>query len=536
MKIDSIRQTYALDGAGIDQLSEEIDRRLAPIGIERENRLRIRLSMEEALLRMRDHFGEDNEVTLTIGARWARPYVQIELEGAIFNPLSKTAGELEDWSGQLLTAVGLAPQYSYNNGTNTLRLTLPRQGMNPVLKMFIALAAGLVLGALLAVVLPGTAKVILNTAVFEPLYDAWYRVLTVSAGPVIFFMTITTTINTGKIAEQGGDSRRMVARYISVSMLLSVLALLLSQALFRLDWEMDEMGPGLIRGLFENGFSIIPGDIFSPLIMVSTPQILLLALVLGNLLFAAGERAGTLSHICRQFNTVSLLLADLISRLVPYMVFLFAALEIAHGDTLLLRGLWKPILLALVLALLIAFCGIFFTGRHLHVRPNQLWKTVRPVFLKTIRKGSLDASFALSETVCVQKLGIEKTFVTVGLPHGLVLFMPISALGTLVFTMYTASVYDLEVSLIWYLMVLVLATLLFVATPPVPGANLLAYAALFVQFGFPSVALIDAMIFDIFFGIFAAAANQLLLELDMTLQAARIGLLDEERLQRAAEE
>ena len=33
-------------------------------------------------------------------------------------------------------------------------------------------------------------------------------------------------------------------------------------------------------------------------------------------------------------------------------------------------------------------------------------------------------------------------------------------------------------------------------------------------------------VFDIIFGIFAAAANQLLLEMDLTLQASRIGLLD----------
>jgi hypothetical protein len=86
-----------------------------------------------------------------------------------------------------------------------------------------------------------------------------------------------------------------------------------------------------------------------------------------------------------------------------------------------------------------------------------------------------------------------------------------------------------------YGIVLVLATMLFVATPPVPGANLLAYAAVFLQMGFSSTALIDAMIFDIFFGIFAAAANQLLLELDLVLQASRLGLLDEEVLQQAAE-
>lgn len=526
MNTDSFRQTYALDGAGIDQLSEEIDNRLETIRLERENRLRIRLSMEEALLRMRDHFGEKKQVTLTIAERWARPYVQIELEGEIFNPLSKTAVELADWSGTLLTAVGLAPQYSYSNGTNTLRLILPRQGMNPVMKMFFALVAGVFIGALLAAALPEAARDILNTVVFEPCYEVWYRILMVSAGPVIFLMTITTTINTEKITEQGGDSRRMLARYILVSVLLSVLALAISPPLFRLDWQLDEMGPGLIRSFLETCFSIVPEDVFSPVITANTPQILLVALVLGNLLFVAGARADRLSQICRQANTVGLLLADSISRLVPYMVFLFTMLEIIRGNTVLLWGLWKPVLIALVLSLVITAIDVVYTGMRIRVRPAQLWANVRPVFLKTLRKGSLDASFALSEKVCVQKLGIEKHFVTVGLPHGLVLFMPISALGTLVFTMYTASVYHLEVSPAWYLMVLVLATLLFVATPPVPGANLLAYAALFVQFGFPSIALIDAMIFDIIFGIFAAAANQLLLEMDLTLQASRIGLLD----------
>ena len=102
MKVESYYQTYPLNGAGIDELSAAIDSRLEPIGIERENRLRIRLSMEEALLRMRDHFGENKEVTLTIAGKMARPYVQIALEGPIFNPLSKTAVELDDYLRDLI--------------------------------------------------------------------------------------------------------------------------------------------------------------------------------------------------------------------------------------------------------------------------------------------------------------------------------------------------------------------------------------------------------------------------------------------------
>ena len=38
------------------------------------------------------------------------------------------------------------------------------------------------------------------------------------------------------------------------------------------------------------------------------------------------------------------------------------------------------------------------------------------------------------------------------------------------------------------------------------------------------------MIFDVFFGIFANAANQSLLQLDLVLQADRIGLLNRKAL------
>jgi hypothetical protein len=42
------------------------------------------------------------------------------------------------------------------------------------------------------------------------------------------------------------------------------------------------------------------------------------------------------------------------------------------------------------------------------------------------------------------------------------------------------------------------------------------------------------MIFDIIFGIFAGAANQAMLQLEMITQANRFGLLDKEALRRAA--
>ena len=77
---------------------------------------------------------------------------------------------------------------------------------------------------------------------------------------------------------------------------------------------------------------------------------------------------------------------------------------------------------------------------------------------------------------------------------------------------------------------MIFAVVLFVATPPVPGANLLAYVVFFNWLDIPSEALMDAMIFDIVFGILAGAGNQLLLQFELILQAERIGILNKKVL------
>ena len=100
------------------------------------------------------------------------------------------------------------------------------------------------------------------------------------------------------------------------------------------------------------------------------------------------------------------------------------------------------------------------------------------------------------------------------------------------FTMYSAAKYSLSISPGWLIIAVVLSVVLFVATPPVPGANLLAYIIIFGQLGIPGKALIDAMIFDILFGIFASAANQTVLQMDLIIQADKIGLLDLKKLRK----
>lgn len=533
MQIQSYKETFALSAENIDAFSETLEEILTKIDMERQNRLRIRLSIEEAMLRMRDRFGEDAQVVAAIGSRFRRPYIQLDHEGDAFNPLSNMDSELEDWSSTLLTSVGLSPRYSYSGRHNTLRLTLPIQSINPVLKLMIAILAGVLFGLIGNLVISDTLQASITNLIMVPIYDVWNRILNVLSGPVIFFMTITTVLNTRKIRDRGADSRGVIARYFIFSIIFSLIAILVAAGLFRPEMYGAEMNRELAKGLFGQVLKFVPGEFFSPFMESNTPQLLVMALVLGNALNVIGDQASRLASVIKQINMIGLLLAEWVSRLVPYFVFFLIALEIWERRTGLLVGIWQYLILSVVVSLAIMVYVILVTGARKKVQPRLLVKKIWKPFIVTLRTGSLNESFGISEQCCIRKLGINREYTIVSLPQGLVLYMPVSMIGTIIFTVFAAHYYDIHVSVVWYVMAAILTVVLFVATPPVPGANLLAYTVIFVQLGIPAEALIDAMIFDIIFGLFASAANQAMLQLELVEQADKIGLLNRSLLQKA---
>ncbi|MBR3364287.1 MAG: hypothetical protein IKG53_05385 [Solobacterium sp.] len=121
-----------LNGQAIDEISEALNLFLAEIETERATALRIRLSMEEALLRFQDHFGTDQEIHVFIGSQLRRNQMQIDLIGEAYNPLSLKENDIDNWSSSLLSPIGISPSYNYAAGRNTLRLALPSREVNPV--------------------------------------------------------------------------------------------------------------------------------------------------------------------------------------------------------------------------------------------------------------------------------------------------------------------------------------------------------------------------------------------------------------------
>ena len=523
-------RAYGLRGADIDAFSEQLESSLSELGIERQNRLRIRLSMEEALLRLRDRFGESAQIDTEIATLFGKLHIQISLEGDPYNPLSKTESELDDWNGPLLSSVGMNLQYNYVGNRNVLRLNLPFGQVNPALMTLLSVGIGVLAGILVELLLPESMQNGATELLFEPIYTVWRRILNTIAGPVIFFMVTTAVLNMKKVTEQGGNSRAAVLRYFRASLLFTFLAAVIAAVCFGVSARPAATASEKINPYLEGIQEAIPNDIVTPFMDSNTPQLLIMAIEVGAALNVIGIQARNLSRIIKQMNMVGLLIAEWVGHLSPIVILVLVALEIWEERTRMIFGVLICCVLSVVLSALTMAVAVLYVSRKKNVGFRILVDKLKLPFFLALRKGSVEAAYGQTEHTCVTALGTERNFTSISLPHGLIFFMPATAIGTVIYTVYIAAFYDANISLGWFMIAVVMTVVLTAASPPIQGAGLLAYIAIFSQMGVPSEALVNAAFFDLIFGIYAAAANQTLLQLELILQADSLGLLNVKRL------
>lgn len=521
-----------LKAQSIDEFSQWLFENLSAVGIEKRSCLKTRLLTEELLLRLRDRFGENVCIKTEIESSYKHCKLRLVLDGEPFNPLSETNAELGDWNSSLQTAVGLTFKYAYSWGKNILRLSFTKKKLNPVLKIFIFISIGVLLALAGMYFLPREAQNDLTMFVLKPSYTIWNSILNTISAPIIFFTVITTMLNTKRIERQGGNASNVVLRYFVLSFVIAAAAALISIPVFLPVSSFTQMREGLLTEITGYLSGLFPSNLVEPFLTSNTPQLLVMAFVVGAALVVLGNSVSAVKVVVRQINIVGLKLAEWVSDLVPLFAAILLIFGIFKGEQKVFINMWMPLLLSVGLSVLVMLAIVLIASSTLKISPRLLFKKIQKPFFTALRTGSLDASFEQTKLSCVNRLGIDSTYTDLSLPQGLVLYMPISAIGTLIFTVYTAAIYGVKADAFWIISSVILAVLLFVATPPVPGANLLAYVVFFSALGIPDEALMDAMIFDIVFGIFAGAGNQFLLQLELIRQAKRIGLLNSEKLQK----
>jgi len=530
LKIEGFYKEYKLEPAAVDEISERIADFLQKLKTERANVLRIRLTVEEALLRWMDHFGSGENVSLSLGTSLRRPTIRISLRGEPYDPLTNSENDLGYWADSLTKTIGLKPTYSYLGDQNVIFIKLPKPAQDPAKRLVAAIVIGLLTGMITKLAIPADVLETLTGSYFEPVEEIFFRLLNIAAIPIIFLSVLSAVCGAGSVADKGKSNRNMIVHFIVLSTVIASVGAAAAVLFFNMAAQAEGAGSDMVGKAQEAILSIIPTDIMTPFQAGNSPQLIFMAVILGNALLVAGHQAENLVKIVDESHRVILLIADWVSGVTPLFVTLLIVLGMWDGSLNKVIDIWRPIVLFIIVTLVVLACGILTICIGKKVSVGTIIRKIRRPLWTAFRNASVKEAYSENYNCCVNSLGISKHLADYSIPLGLVLFQPIATTGLVVFTFYAARMYNIATPLVWVVSVLFLAVALQTASPPVSGVNLLAYAAIFSRVGIPEESLILAMVVDTLFCFIASAADQTMLEFELVYEADNTGQLDRDIL------
>lgn len=518
-------QVYTLTYSSIDKASLQVQNYLTSINTEKNTLLRARLTIEEILLRCISRFPEDSQFRIEMGKRWNRPFIVLKLYGEEYNPLDETEEMPDSWRSEFLSPIGLVPVFKYTDNCNIIQFPLKKSGKNPGRTLLISTLIGLLVGTTLDFFSPDLEFVITDL-ILSPLQEAFIRILNAVSAPVMFLSVLTTVYNVEGTAITRQIGKKLIRRFLIFSTIFSVLVTLFSLPFFNAPSGNIAITKSELSDVLKFFFSVIPGDVLSPFIAGDFTQLIIVALVLGNALLIAGANARTLVTFVDESYSVGIVVAEWIGDLSPGFVTILIILGIRKNTAHLLFGLWKPVALTAVFAVITLWIRMRTVSRRFRVPMKNLWRKMKESFLISLTTFSVETSYSANQRCCVKKLGISSRLTNYSLPIGLICFMPITTIASIILTLYVAECCSVPVSTVWLIIAVFLAVTLGAAGPPTAGIGILTYTVMFSNLNIPREALTLVLAGDILVSFVNYPFNQALLQLELIFEANHSGHLD----------
>ncbi|MBR6025856.1 MAG: dicarboxylate/amino acid:cation symporter [Firmicutes bacterium] len=521
-----IEKEYILDNSCIDEIAELVMQFCGAYKIDSKDALRYRLSIESCLLKWLESGLAGNEVRFVAGQKFFKPFVSVECAGESINPYIDKSGDYGPYCSDLLVSMNLTPEYVYGEGKNRVSYAVKRKRLGQLTVLGLVILAAVIIGFLGNAVLPAGARDIVLNSVVTPLYDTFFNILSCVAAPMIFMSVAWGIYGIGDTVTLGRIGKRMMLSFIGTVFFVAATGVIY-YPIIGPEWsEYGTVSMTQFSSVSQLILGIFPSNIVEPFATGNTLQIIFLAIVIGIALLFLGQQTTSIAKGIQEINVLVKFLMEIISRLVPYVIFLVMLNMIWTNTLSILSGVWKLVVVMLA-AFVIAGAGfIIFTAIKNHTTPALLFKKALPGFLVAFTTASSAATFSMNMTTCEKSYGISPSLSGFGIPLGMVMHRPIAALYNLIIAFYLASVYDIDASVIWIVVAVFISAVVAIATPPIPGGGAISYAIIFTQLGIPTEALALAFTIDIFFDFFITSFEMLTLQMSLINVSSSLGMID----------
>jgi len=359
-------------------------------------------------------------------------------------------------------------------------------------KMLVAMIAGAILGIVLGSVdsFKGWVEVNLSFGLFDIIGKLFVNSLKMLVVPLVFCSIAVGVSSLANISLMGRVGLKAIIIYLFTTAIAISLALIVAITINpgkgldiadTSEFTVKE-APSIISVIT----SIIPPNPVLAMAEGEMLQIILFSILLGVAITLSASAGEPIKKGLQSLNSIMMSMVNIVMKFAPIGVFCLIAKTFAtQGISMVipLASYFFTVALVLLLHVLITYTVLLkFIAK---VSPIIFIKKMRDAIVFAFSTASSNATIPVTLNTVEKKLGVDKAVASFTVPLGATINMDGTAIMQGVATVFIASVYQVDLSLADYLIVILTATMASIGTAGVPGVGLIMLAMVLTQVGLP---------------------------------------------------
>tara|TARA_B110000914_G_scaffold210363_1_gene209450 strand:+ start:531 stop:1769 length:1239 start_codon:yes stop_codon:yes gene_type:complete len=366
--------------------------------------------------------------------------------------------------------------------------------MSLTVKIITGMILGFLTGLLINVLSLNSNEMIniyLVNGLFDTIGSIFISSLKLMVVPLVFF-----SLSTG-VASFDKDKKLSVIALKTISLYLLTTAIAISLGLFiailfspgeglNLTSSAEYIAPSP-PGIKSVIIDIFPTNPISAMAEGKMLQIIIFSIFFGVALRSIKDKNSELVKIMESTTNVVMKMVFILINLAPFGVYCLMANLFATQGIGIVGNLFQYFLLVVFVLIIhgfVVYPALLYSFTK--IKPFGFYKKLRPVMLFAFSTSSSNATMPVTLKTVTQDLGVNPKIASFTIPLGATVNMDGTAIMQGVATIFIANAYNVDLSTIDYLMVILTATMASIGTAGVPGVGLIMLAMVLSQVGLPT--------------------------------------------------
>ena len=360
---------------------------------------------------------------------------------------------------------------------------------NILLGMFFGLLFGAVIFYLDP--LPEYLTFLIGTYLFNLGGDIFINLLKLMIVPLVFFSLVTGISSLGSLKSLGNITLKTIGLYLTTTAIAVSLSLLVG-SIFRpgsgyssdISVSPDSLPEG--QGTYETILGIFPSNIIQAMADNQMLAIVFFSIIFGLALNKTNHLTDNISKAFEKLNIVFMQLVIMIISFAPVGVFcLIGKFVISDGLNVFQEAFMYVILLISVLILHTFLTYSLMLKFFTNLSVVTFFKKMKDVAIFAFSTSSSAATIPVTLNTVENNLGVNKNVASFVVPVGATINMDGTAIMQGMATIFIAQMSGIELTLIEYVQVVILAVATSIGTAAVPSAGTITLIIILQQFGLP---------------------------------------------------